>query len=132
MFCFFFRKSLHFTHSLIFRGREKKNTLFTDALNFCRKVVKNELFQGNKKISYLFHIIKQFFQIMKHLERIFFSNSVFDANFYEAYTDVSWSDYTLVFCAHYEAHSKDLFFTLECCKIKKVHIFSPRDDFCID
>ena len=60
--CFFFSwKSLHFTHSLIFKGRKKKktarekkkNTIFTHSLDFCPKVDKNKLFQGNKKIRYL-------------------------------------------------------------------------------
>ena len=32
---------------------KKKTPIFTHSLDFCRKVVKNELFQGNKKIRYL-------------------------------------------------------------------------------
>ena len=58
---FFSWKSLHFTHSLIFKERKKKktalekkkNTIFTHSLDFCPKVVKIKLLKGNKKIRYL-------------------------------------------------------------------------------
>ena len=57
---FFFlpQEKFKFTHSPKIRGckkktSEKKNSIFTHSLGFCRKVIKNKLFQGNKKIRYL-------------------------------------------------------------------------------
>ena len=59
-FFFFTEKfTLRLTHSFFQKAEkkktalEKKNTIFTHSLDFSRKVVKNELFQGNKKIRYL-------------------------------------------------------------------------------
>ena len=46
-----------FTHSVKIRGRKKnigrKNRIFNHSLEFCPKGFKNKLFQGNKKIRYL-------------------------------------------------------------------------------
>ena len=60
MFFFFPQEKFKGTHSLKIRGRKKKNSvgkkknsIFTHSLDFCPKVVKNKLFQGNKKIRYL-------------------------------------------------------------------------------
>ena len=55
LFCFFFSGKVYtsLTHSFSEGGEkkacEKENTIFTHSLEFCRKVVKNKLFQGNKK-----------------------------------------------------------------------------------
>ena len=116
-FVFFFSGKVYtsLTHSFSEGGKKNKNknTLFTHAPNFCRKVDKNELFRGNKKISYIFHIIKQFFSDYEASRKDFLLNSFFDANFtFRVMKHIgSFHGETahFLFCPHYEAHSKDFF-----------------------
>ena len=74
-FCFIFYPGKVYTaltHSFSEGGKKKKKK--THSLDVCQKVVQNELLRRNKNISYLFHIVKQFFSHYEVSRKDFFFN----------------------------------------------------------